>query len=277
MVSMNVSELETSAREFLTAAGDLNRSETDGSALYHEVTAGVQRADHPIFLRFGRMIEGHLQPGDCFAAEHAGFHAADSLTVVSFAFHINPRIIDDNSREPIYPSRSWFEARRKFDFLVSPFIELVRGIFPNRRITVPLRSARYRADLSKKVPVSNWSERHVAFACGLGSFGLHGALITRMGCTHRLLSAVVEGGPGVCAEPPDDPYFNCLHFRDGGCGECISRCPVEAIVPGAHIIERCYAHEWMTCRLRSGAIYEPGVAACGLCMCGVPCDRSSPA
>lgn len=273
---MNYQEIESSAHRFLASARDAMFFTGEGGRVFTAVSVGVQRASHEIFARLSRIIEGHLAPMDFFEAEHGEHAAHENLSVVSFAFHINPEIVKDNSGEETFPSVTWFEARQKFDFICTQFIEHMSGVFTGGKITVPSRSTRYRADLSKEVPLSNWSERHVAFACGLGSFGLHGALITHKGCTHRLISMIVDQSMEVYADPPDDPYFNCLHFRDGSCGACITRCPVRAIVPGRHIIERCYGHEWMTCRLKSKEIYGSEVAACGLCMCGVPCDTAEP-
>lgn len=39
---------------------------------------------------------------------------------------------------------------------------------------------------------SNWSERHVAFVCGLGTFGLSKGLITEKGIAGRLGSLIVS-------------------------------------------------------------------------------------
>jgi len=272
---MNIRELEKSLNQsVLDARGPFYES-CGGGRFFSSVSAGIQSASHRIFESYTRMIPGHGMPVDFFEKEHPD-PPVGKLTVLSLAFHIAPRIVEENSREVFLPARSWFEARHRFDFISGPVGEILRGLFPGIRMVMPVKSVHYRADLSSRTPVSNWSERHVAFACGLGSFGLHGALITRLGCTHRLTSIIIDREIEGGEEPPTDPYFSCPHFADGTCGACVFRCPVGAIAPGKHIIEKCYDHEWLTCRERSVQAYGSTVAACGLCMCGVPCSLDMP-
>jgi epoxyqueuosine reductase QueG len=273
---MNIRTIETRVNEFLASNRGCAFYVGKGARLFTGVSAGTQRSTHALFARFPGMIEGHRSPDEFFQHDFPDGVSQEELSVISFAFHINPLIVKDNSLENLYPSFSWLEARHKFDYLYRPFIEFIGELLPGKRITVPVKSTLYRADLKKNIPVANWSERHAAFACGLGTFGLHGALITKKGCTHRLLGIIVDAAVEGCVEPPEHPYGECRHFMDGSCGECMTRCPVGAIVPGKHIIERCYEHEWLTCRARSSGIYGTEVPACGLCMCGVPCDISSP-
>jgi len=44
-------------------------------------------------------------------------------------------------------------------------------------------------------PASSWSERHAAYAAGLGTFSLNDALITPKGIAHRLGSADYRSYP----------------------------------------------------------------------------------
>ena len=273
---MHIRELAIRMKEYLNSSNDTFFFGRGNVRLFPEVSAGVQPASHEIFGIFPRMIAGHRTPGDFFRHEYPGKENMDYLSVISLAFHVHHDIVRDNSREENYPAFSWYEARHNFNFMYQPVTDAMRRIFPGKRISVPLKSSLYLADLSKSVPVSNWSERHVAFACGLGTFGLHGALITEMGCTHRLISVIVDTKIEGAVEPPENHNIACRYFTDGSCGECMTRCPVGAIVPGKHVIERCYEHEWMTCRTKSREIFGTEVPACGLCMCGVPCDIENP-
>lgn len=273
---MYIGELAIRMKEYLNSAVDPFIFGRNNVRLFPEVSAGVQSASHEIFGLFPRTIAGHLTPRDFFRHDYPEEGKADDLTVISLAFHVHHDIVSDNSMESNNPSFSWYEARHKFNSMYQPVIGILSDLFPGKRITVPVKSSLYLADLTKRIPVANWSERHVAFACGLGSFGLHGALITGKGCTHRLISVIVNTAIEGAAEPPENPYLACRHFNDGSCGECMTRCPVGAIVPGKHIIKRCYEHEWNTCRTKAKDVFGTEVPACGLCMCGVPCDIEAP-
>ena len=70
----------------------------------------------------------------------------------------------------------------------------------------------------------NWSERHVAFIAGLGTFSLSRSLITSLGSAGRFGSVVVdfELTPTQRLYQEIDEY--CLK-----CGACIDRCPPRAI------------------------------------------------
>lgn len=71
---------------------------------------------------------------------------------------------------------------------------------------------------------SNWSERHVAFVCGLGTFGLSKGLITEKGIAGRLGSLIVSEKFAPRTREYTDIYEYCTR-----CGACIRRCPAGAI------------------------------------------------
>ena len=62
---------------------------------------------------------------------------------------------------------------------------------------------------------SNWSERHVAYTSGLGTFGLCGGLITERGQAVRLGSVVVRAQIPPTPRPYSDPFDYCLYFSGG--------------------------------------------------------------
>jgi epoxyqueuosine reductase len=124
---------------------------------------------------------------------------------------------------------------------------------------------------------SVWSERHIAFAAGLGTFGLSDGLITAKGIAHRCGSVVANVSWPGSPRPYSDHRQYCLYARDGSCGLCMKRCPAVAIGPDGHDKERCRQYirvsmaEWLK---RPGYIGE--YLACGLCQTGVPCESAIP-
>jgi epoxyqueuosine reductase QueG len=129
---------------------------------------------------------------------------------------------------------------------------------------------------------SNWSERHAAFVCGLGTFGLSDGLITARGKAVRVGSVVVRPGQGldlpVTPRPyGDDHHAYCLFYSTGKCRVCAKRCPAGAISERGHDKPACKAHIRGVMRPYVEAEQLGfGVNSCGLCQVGVPCEARIP-
>jgi epoxyqueuosine reductase QueG len=123
---------------------------------------------------------------------------------------------------------------------------------------------------------SPWSHRHVAYAAGLGTFGMHDFLITEKGVAHRLGSFVVNLRLEPNRKRPEDIHADCLHYQGQPCLKCAKRCPVTAItVEHAHDKETCYqkvASSLKYCNKH----YHIFIYGCGLCATGVPCESEIP-
>lgn len=124
---------------------------------------------------------------------------------------------------------------------------------------------------------STWSERHAAYAAGLGSFSLNDGLITQKGIAHRCGSVITDAFIPPTARLHGDHRANCLHFPRGDCGLCIPRCPAGAISPHGHDKEKCRAYVYEQLRESVGRTYGIMETGCGLCQTGVPCEARIPA
>jgi epoxyqueuosine reductase len=268
---MDIKTVEKKVNEFLENATDEIWFGRNKEKLFEHISAGQQSSSRRIFRRIAEANGSHLLPAD-FIDKKSG----SNLSVISFVFHFNKNIVESNSGENFNPSFAWYEIRFKFELILAPFISYLRELFQPYTMVVPYKDARYSVFMKNNTLASNWSERHAAFACGLGSFGLHSALITDRGCAHRLISVIVEK---ECPETDiieDDLHYNCLYYKNNECGKCAVKCPVGAIKDGVHDLEKCYNHEMITNRLKAVEIFGSEIAACGLCMCGVPCDIMKP-
>src|SRR5690606_4519617 len=76
---------------------------------------------------------------------------------------------------------------------------------------------------------STFSERHAAYAAGLGTFGLCDGLITAKGKAMRCGSVVARIQIPSTPRPYDDHHAYCLFYSKGTCGVCITRCPGGAV------------------------------------------------
>ena len=72
--------------------------------------------------------------------------------------------------------------------------------------------------------VTDWSERHVAYAAGLGTFGLSKGLITAKGMAGRIGSVITDAPFAPTPRPYSSPFEYCTI-----CGACQARCPAGAI------------------------------------------------
>ena len=129
-------------------------------------------------------------------------------------------------------------------------------------------------------PFSNWSERHIAYAAGQGTFSLSDGFITERGIAHRCGSVVTTAELPPDARTATGPFANCLYYADGSCGNCIERCPAGAISEKGHDKIKCgaYLHDigYDPQQFANGYDLERSVAGCGLCQTKVPCEGRNP-
>jgi epoxyqueuosine reductase QueG len=134
----------------------------------------------------------------------------------------------------------------------------------------------YRVDDPRIGLASTWSERHAAFAAGLGTFSINGGFITASGIAHRIGSVVTD----IVFEPSMHPYSdykeNCLTCRGVKCGVCIDRCPAKAITLDDHDKYKCQSYTYSRAFKRIGKEYGVSITGCGLCQTDVPCEFGIP-
>ena len=84
------------------------------------------------------------------------------------------------------------------------------------RAAVP-QNAGMHTDILK----SYWSQRHLAYAAGLGTFGINNMLITKDGCCGRYNSIVADNPVGADKHLEEE---NCLYKSKGICKKCVEKC-----------------------------------------------------
>lgn len=135
--------------------------------------------------------------------------------------------------------------------------------------------------------VSNWSHRHMAYAAGLGTFGINNMLITRKGCCGRF-NSIVTNLELDFDEPMKEEM--CLYKVDESCGVCLRNCPAGALHPevmgqpeaedkfGAGFARaKCYevclenADRYPIPQDLAPSYSVAGSEVCGKCVTGSPC------
>jgi hypothetical protein len=204
--------------------------------------------------------------------------SAAELTVVSWALTQTEATKAANRREDRLPSEAWARARV---FGQEANRELHRALLE------ALRAAGYEAVAPAQLPAwgelapgtntwrSTWSERHVAYVSGLGTFGLSGGLITAKGKAVRFGSLVVKAVVPATPRPYTSPFAYCLHFSGDGCAECAARCPAGSVDVRGRDKEACMRHLGRA-EQHIGRHYGFAGYGCGLCQTGVPCESGIP-
>lgn len=271
----------------------LNRlSRLDGGPIFEHPLVGVADGDDPLFLEYKTIIgDFHLMPREVLeralvespGAAHASL---DEIRVVGWILPIAEATRAGNRDQVDRPSLAWGHTRTYGEH----FNEALR-----RHVVAVLRGAGYLAaapavepyfrilnEGPASPPASVWSERHVMYAAGLGTFGLSDGFITPRGMAMRCGSVVTNLPLEVTPRRYTNHTANCLHLSAGTCGQCVERCPAGAITrEGGHDKATCQAYSYGTLRPLLGEYGldgEPGAAVgCGLCQTGVPCEAGIPA
>jgi epoxyqueuosine reductase len=131
-------------------------------------------------------------------------------------------------------------------------------------------------------PASRWSQRHVGYVAGLGTFSVNDSFITAKGSAGRMGSVVCNVPIAPSPRVAKDHRENCLLIREGTCGTCIKRCPVGAISDKGHDKAKCLAYldTGMAQKVKDQGRKEQfvgGYIGCGFCQTGVPCEGRIPA
>jgi epoxyqueuosine reductase len=128
---------------------------------------------------------------------------------------------------------------------------------------------------------SKWSQRHIAYAAGLGTFGLSDSFITPKGTAIRAGSVVCNLDLPASPRKYSSHYANCLFYVKGTCKKCAERCPSGAITEKGHDKIKCgnYLTEMREIARKTGrteGYIGQAYLGCGFCQTGVPCEDRIP-
>jgi len=280
--------LEQLVKNFV-AESELNGRTQLGHGLYFgEPLVGFASGNDPLFSEYKTLIGSfHLTPRELIAAalKEKGrellLSEAEQVSVISWVLPIAEDVRKSNRQEAQFPSRLWTFTREYGEIMNQALRRHVAGFLGGTGYlaVVPLGSPSYRSFRDDRVGWgSSWSERHIAYACGLGTFSLNDGLITPRGMAMRVGSVVTLLKLTPSERVYQNPRENCLFFRGEKCGKCIPRCPAGAISEKGHDKDKCNEYissEPLNARRKSYGLENPPTA-CGLCQTGVPCEFRIP-
>ncbi|MDR1815296.1 MAG: 4Fe-4S binding protein, partial [Clostridiales Family XIII bacterium] len=195
-----------------------------GLRLYDDPIAGVCAADDACLLSLADNDAANVH----LTMPEEWLPGARS--VVSFFFPLSGEIRGSNRKKDGVVSLEWLHGRiegQAFAEAATRF--LAAEIGKTGDVVVPTLDGRYKVNVDKEAPPQrryspNWSERHVAYAAGLGTFSMPGGLITARGVAGRLGSLVTTVEIEPTPRPYEGVYDYCIR-----CGACARRCPAGAI------------------------------------------------
>lgn len=241
-----------------------------GVSIFDLPLLGFAAADDPIFKDYQKesVIGPIFKPPEKWLA--------DAVTVISYFLPFSAHVRRSNYDGPL-PSVEWLHGR----FMGEDFNSKVRRFLSGElekmdgKVVVPALDQEYLADY--ETFSSNWSERHIAYAAGLGSFGLSRGLITEKGMAGRFGSAITDLFFKITPRSSGGPFENCSFFADESCRVCVDRCPSGAIKTDGKDKAACYCYtrvEDHTRKMRLRFGYAHSI--CGKCQVNVPCEDSIP-
>jgi epoxyqueuosine reductase len=190
-----------------------------------------------------------------------------AMRVVSVYLPKSERVRQSN-RGGQWPSAQWLHARYEGQQAINAMAAFLRDHLRalGYEAIAPCIDERFRVGHEGNRFTCNWSERHAAFACNLGTFSLSKGLITEKGVAGRLFSVVTSAPLPLDARQTREREASCAR-----CGACIRACPVNAIsFEGSKDHAKCAAF------LDAVREKEDPRYGCGKCQTGVPCEAASP-
>lgn len=251
-----------------------------------ETVIGMKIFEAPIFAfgaaddQYFELLKESSVIGQHFASPQEWL--PQSKSVISFFLPFTEAVKKGNRRDMLWPSEEWLHGRIEgqalvvklcqfinFELINAGFQSLVPSLDERFWAKTRLDNYSQRSDNKNQTTISftsNWSERHVAFVCGLGTFGLSKGLITQKGIAGRFGSIITD----LYLTPDKREYKNIYEYCSM-CGACGKNCPVNAIT-----VEKGKNHTICLDFLdKTVEKYKPRYG-CGKCQIGVPCESSIP-
>ena len=186
----------------------------------------------------------------------------EAETVISYFLPFKEKVAETNIGGEL-PSKEWVDSYNTTNAMAvrinEDIVSLLEGM-GHRAVAPP------DAGIIINGGFSVWSQRHVAWIAGLGTFGMNNMLITEKGCCGRFFSVITDM-PHAHGERMETE--RCPYRRDGSCGICIDRCITNSLGDDGFKRPTCYD-------ICMGNKERCGADICGKCVVGLPCSHKAP-
>jgi epoxyqueuosine reductase len=275
----NITSIEITIKKFVRTS-TLNSIPGSSQPIFDEPLIKFADGDDELFSRYKTIISPmHFTPREAMAValDKKLEDLNSKISVISWILPITLNIRKSNRLEKIRPSSMWACTRwygEKFNEALRKHVVKIL-MEKGYNAAAPAITPHFKQLNNEKGPYSNWSERHIAYAAGHGTFSLSDGFITEKGIAHRCGSAVTDLVLPASERNADSPYSNCIYYLDKSCKACIERCPAGAITESGHNKLLCRDYQWREfASLREEL--RVGNTGCGLCQTKVPCEFKNP-
>jgi len=272
--------IESMIKDFINKSPENTLKNAKNEKAWADPLVGFSRGDDPLYQEYKKYVGPfHWTPLEVFKITFPALEVtADQLTVISWILPQMESTKADLRRETVNPPESWARARI---FGEETNVKLRKHVVATLKeagieAVAPMLSPLWaRKESDQYVFASTWSERHAAYAAGLGTFGLCDGLITPRGKAMRCGSVVAQIKVPPTKRPYQDHHAYCLFFSKGTCGKCAQRCPADAITEAGHDKRKCRSYVEKTASYVKSQFNFDGYG-CGFCQTGVPCESKIP-
>ena len=284
MVQINNSDIEQIIYETYDSLEKNNFSTLGrpGSPMWERPLIGVTAGDDPYYDFLKEHIgQFHWSPIEAFQLKYIEPALKENLRVISLVFPQTMETKKTQTKETKCPSREWIVSRGEWEPLMKEFSGKLVNKFAEmgiRSVSIDLQPEFSTAKSETLGIASKWSHRHSAYLAGLGTFGLSDGLITEKGKAIRITSLIIEAPLTPTIKSYSSHNEWCLYYKNGSCGTCMKRCPVNAITFDGHDKDVCLAYEDFFAENYWPEDIDRGdyILGCGLCQVGIPCQNNRP-
>ena len=281
--------LQNAIKAYVASSPSNHPQAFHGGPIFDEPLVGFADGDDPIFQEYKAIIgDFHLTPREALE-KHPTPKAQkeqqrrSKVSVISWVLPVTYETRLSLRKESIVPSLRWNHTRwLGQDFINELANHMVSLLQRLGHQAVAPESADFCQTLNLPDGLtSNWSQRHIAYAAGLGTFSLSDGFITPRGIALRCGSVVCDVPLPPSPRPYQDHLANCFFYTDRSCRRCIERCPAGAISEQGHDKKRCadfVLNEQKSILKELGREegYIGYYLGCGLCQTKVPCEAMIP-
>ena len=256
-------------KQFIDAYVTAYQQRDSIATAYGQPLVGFADAHHPYIQNLPNLISAsHELPQNVLP---------DARTVIAYFIPFTKELAKTNKKDNPLASPEWARAYEEtnalFGELNAALIDFIHAKAGQAGITPKATT------FDQQKLISDWSQRHFAYAAGLGTFGLNNMLLTKHGCCGRYSTVVTN-----LALEPDAPVDGeyCLYKKNGTCKICVKNCPTGALTTEGYDRVKCYAlcqdNAKIYTQFGSSYMSEDGTGAnsvgsevCGKCVTGSPC------
>lgn len=280
--------LKNTIKKFVIDSSHNSLPAFNGDPIFSDPLVGFANGYDPIFQSYKKIIgDFHLTPHEAlerhFQTKKQINTASTSISVISFVLPATYDTRLSERREVKVASLRWNHTRHYGQQLINELSLFLVSLLETLGYDAiaPELTSYYEFRLWYDDPGSNWSQRHVAYAAGLGTFSLNDGFITRKGIAHRCGSVVTNLQLPQNSRTNKSHLDNCLFYREGTCLRCIKRCPIGAITKEGHNKKKCrdfmeYEQKELIRKMSREGYFLEKYLVCGLCQTKVPCESMIP-